>query len=74
MMNHIELITLNSKTRFKTSMLKSSLCDYSDAYILAKGTITVRNPVAVGAVANNANKKVISKNCVPFTCRQYTSR
>ena len=73
-MNHIERITLNSKTRFKTSMLKSSLCDYSDAYILAKGTITVRNPVAVGAVANNANKKVISKNCVPFTCRQYTIR
>ena len=26
---------------FKTSMLRSSLCDYSDAYILVKGTITV---------------------------------
>ena len=74
MLNHIKRITLNSKIRFKTSMLKSSLCDYSNAYILAKGTITVRNPVAAEAVANNANKKVIFKNCAPFKCRQYTSR
>ena len=31
----------NSQIRFKTSMLKSSLCDCSDAYILAKGTIAI---------------------------------
>ena len=48
-------------------MLKSSLCDYSDAYILAKGTITVNNTAAQGAAANNTNKKVIFKNCDPFT-------
>ena len=48
-------------------MLKSSLCDYSDAYILAKGTITVNNTAAQGAAANNTNKKVIFKNCAPFT-------
>ena len=42
-------------------MLKSSLCDYSDAYILVKGTITVNNTVAQGAAANNTNKKVIFK-------------
>ena len=30
-----------SLIKFKTSMLRSSLCDYSDAYILVKGTITV---------------------------------
>ena len=30
----------NSDIRFKTTMLKSSLCDYSDAYILVKGRIT----------------------------------
>ena len=48
-------------------MLKSSLCDYSDAYILVKGTITVNNTAAVGAAANNTNKKVIFKNCAPFT-------
>ena len=48
-------------------MLKSSLCDYSDAYILLKGTITVNNTAAQGAAANNTNKKVIFKNCAPFT-------
>ena len=48
-------------------MLKSSLCDYSDAYILVKGTISVTNTAAAGAAANNINKKVIFKNCAPFT-------
>ena len=48
-------------------MLKSSLCDYSDAYILVKETITVDNTAAEGAAANNANEKVIFKNCAPFT-------
>ena len=33
----------NSNTRLKTSMISSSLCDYSDAYIHVKGTITVPN-------------------------------
>ena len=31
----------NKQIRFKTSMLRSSLCDYSDAYILVRGNITV---------------------------------
>ena len=43
-------------------MLKSSFCDYSDAYTLASRTIS-----AAEAAANNANKKVIFKNCAPFT-------
>ena len=47
-------------------MLKSSLCDYSHPYILVKGTITV-NSTAAAAAVNNANKKVIFKNCAPFT-------
>ena len=47
-------------------MLKSSLCDYSDAYILVKGAITVPNTAATDANANNANKKVIFKNSAPF--------
>ena len=34
----------NKQIRFKTSMLRSDLCDYSDAYIVVKGTITVINP------------------------------
>ena len=48
-------------------MLKSSLCDYSDAYILFKGTITVNNTATADADANNTNKKVVLKNCTPFT-------
>ena len=48
-------------------MLSSSLCDYSDAYILVKENITVNNTAAEGAAANNAAKKVIFKNCAPFT-------
>ena len=48
-------------------MLKSSLCDYSDAYILVKGTISANNTAVVGADANNTNRKVIFKNCAPFT-------
>ena len=48
-------------------MLKSSICDYSDAYILVKGTITVNKTAAADADASNTNKKVIFKNCAPFT-------
>ena len=48
-------------------MLKSSLCDYSDAYILIKGTISVNNTAAADAAGNNTNKKVIFENCAPFT-------
>ena len=48
-------------------MLKSSLCDNSDAYILVKGTISVNNTAADDAAANNTNKKVILKNCASFT-------
>ena len=58
---------VNSQIKFKTTMLKSSLCDYSDAYILVKGIISVNNTAAQGAAANNTNKKVIFKNCAPFT-------
>ena len=58
---------VNSQIKFKTTMLKSSLCGYSDAYILVKGTITVNNTAAEGAGANNTNKKVIFKNCAAFT-------
>ena len=57
----------NSNIRFKTSMTRSNLfCDYSDAYILVKGTITVPNTAAAGAAVNDTNKKVIFKNCTPF--------
>ena len=58
---------VNSQIKFKTIMLKSSLCDYSDAYVLVKGNITVNNTAAADADANNTNEKVIFKNCAPFT-------
>ena len=48
-------------------MLKSSLTDHSDAYILVKGNITVNNTSAADSDANNTNEKVIFKRCAPFT-------
>ena len=47
-------------------MISSSLCDYSDAYIRLKETITSSNTEASGAAVNNANKKIF-KNCAAFT-------
>ena len=58
---------VNSQIKFKTTMLKSSLCDYSDTYILVKGTIIVDDTSTTGVDANNTNKKVIFKNCALFT-------
>ena len=47
-------------------MLKSSLCDYGDAYIVVKKTVTVSNTAPAGSDANNANKTIIFKNCALF--------
>ena len=52
-----EIYTVNRQTNFKTSMLRSSLCDYSDAYILVKGNISVNNTAATAVDLNNRNKK-----------------
>ena len=54
----------NSQVKFKTSMLMLSLRDYSDAYILVSGTITV---AALAVDRGNDNIKVVFKNCAPFT-------
>ena len=48
-------------------MLRSSLCDYSDVYVVLKGNISVNNTVAEGVAKNNTKKKAIFKNCAPFT-------
>ena len=53
----IETYTVNKQIKFKTSILRSSLCDYSDAYVLVKGNISVNNTAGAGADANNTNKK-----------------
>ena len=60
---------VNSQIKFKTIMLKSSLCDYSDAYILIKGTITIARAGDATAVrqAVERDKGVVFKNCAPFT-------
>ena len=57
----------SSNITFKTSITRSHLCDYSDAYILVKGIITIPNTAAPGGAVNNTNKKIIFKNCAPFT-------
>ena len=52
---------VNKEVTIKTPMLRADLCDYSDAYIVVKGTITVTEP-------DNAkrNKEVTFKNNAPF--------
>ena len=47
-------------------MLKTTLCGYSDAYVLVKGTMKVRNTAAADPNANDVGKKVIFKNRAPF--------
>ena len=59
------MLIVYNVNNFKTTMVKASLCDYSDAYILVKGTITINNTWAA-AEPNNRNKKVIFKYCAPF--------
>ena len=48
----------NKSIRFRTPMLRSNLCDYSDAYILVKGTITVTAPGANNGANNIRDKKI----------------
>ena len=49
----------DSSIKFETKIIKSNLCDYSDAFILVTGDITV--------VGINADTNVAIKNCAPFT-------
>ena len=60
---------VNSQIKFKTTMLKSSLCDCSNAYILVNGKITISGAgdVAAGRQAVERDKGVGFKNCAPFT-------
>ena len=63
------IYNVGSQIKFKTTMLKSSLSDYSDAYILVKGKITVTG-VGVDAAARQTDERdkgVAFKNCAPFT-------
>ena len=53
---------VNKKIRIKTSMLRFDLCDYSDAYIVGKGDITLEGDND----ANKRNKNLAFKNNAPF--------
>ena len=53
----LDTYNANKSIRFKTPLLRSNLCDYSDAYILVKGTITVTGPGANNGVNNKEIKK-----------------
>ena len=59
----------NKSIRFKTPMLRSNLCDYSDAYVLVKGTIIVTAPGAnnnANNIRDKRNRPLILKNNAPF--------
>ena len=67
----------DNEIKFLTSSLESNLCDYSDAYILVTGNITVTKIIAVPAGSPDgtlpqrkqpldAATQVIFKNCAPF--------
>ena len=59
----------SNDTRFKTTMLRSSLCDYADKYIPVKGTITITGVENDDATkqADERGKGITFKNCAPFT-------
>ena len=50
-------------------MLRASLCDYSDTYVMVSGTITITGGENndAGRRLGERNKEVIFKNCAPFT-------
>ena len=50
----------NSKIKFKTSILRSSLCYYSDAYILVGGTIAITGVTADDIARLKRSNKNIS--------------
>ena len=63
------IYNVSSQIKFKTTFLKSSLCDYSDVYILVKGTITIAGAGdhAEARQADERDKGVAFKNYAPFT-------
>ena len=82
--NRVEINNESTETytsndiKFKTTMLRPNLCDYADAYILVKGTITITGNAGPAAgrteaqsltarQADERNKGVIIRNCAPFT-------
>ena len=61
MINQEKNYPANKEIEFKTSVLKSDLCDFGDTYILVKVDITVKEPNTV-----KRNKSFVLKNNAPF--------
>ena len=70
---------VNKEIRFKTSMLRSDLCDFSDAYIVVKGNLTAvkkiftdndfeapNNTAAIATATNNANNNAFGEKKLVF--------
>ena len=67
---------ISSDIKFKTTMLRSSLCNYVDAYILVKGIITITGAGddAVARRADERNEGVIFQNCVIYYMHKQNKR
>ena len=60
------IYNVNKEIRIKTSMLRSDLCDFSDAYIVVKGDITLTKTNGRGII-DIRNRFLAFKNNAPFT-------
>ena len=56
----------NKSIRFKTPMLRSDLCDYSDSYVLVNCSITVTANEGANNIRDKKNRPLILKNNAPF--------
>ena len=65
---------ISTDIKFKATMLRSNLCDYADAYILIKGTLTITGDGDDGTTrqAGEKDKGVTFKNCAAFA--EYISK
>ena len=70
------MYNVNSDIKFKTTMSKSSLCDYGVAYILVKRRITIPGIGTDAATrqADERNKRLIFNNCVPFIILKWNKK
>ena len=62
MINQKKSYSVNKEIRIKTPLLRSDLCDFNDAYIVAEGDITLEDDND----ANKQNKAIAFKNNAPF--------
>ena len=56
---------VSNQIKFKTSRIRLNLCNYSDAQIHVKGSISFQNNGT--AAPDNRNRKIIFEDCAPFT-------